>query len=54
MKAILLENGNMLIPVRAEGPNGELGDCLKEVSPESPEYQKWLPFCEKENSLFNF
>lgn len=49
MKAILLKNGNMIIPVRAEGANGELGDSAKEITPDDPEYQKWLPFAEKEN-----
>jgi hypothetical protein len=47
MEAKLLSNGNLLIPFRVEGENGELGDTVKEVEPGTPEYEEWLPFIEK-------
>lgn len=50
MKAILLENGLMWIPIRAESKNGIVGDSMKLISPDDPEYDKWLPFAEKENN----
>jgi hypothetical protein len=49
MNAILLKNGNMIIPVRAEGPNGELGDSAIEITPDHPDYQRWLKFAKKED-----
>ena len=48
-KAKLLDNGNILIPVRAESENGIVGDSLKEVEPGSSEYQQWLPFLSTED-----
>ena len=36
----------MLIPMRAEGENGELGDGMIEIGPDDPRYQEWLPFSE--------
>ena len=45
--AKLLENGNILIPVRVEGENGVIGDAIKEITPEDPEYAEWLPFASK-------
>lgn len=35
-----LDNGNILMPVRMEGPNGELGDGMVEITPEDPEFGK--------------
>lgn len=40
----LLPNGNMLIPIRAEGENSLIGDSYKEVEPDSQEFKEWLPF----------
>jgi hypothetical protein len=42
MKAFLLPNGNMLVPLRAEGPGGIIGDGLIEVGPSNPEFDAWL------------
>lgn len=36
-----LENGRLVIPVRLEGPRGELGDGVMEIGPEHPDYSKW-------------
>lgn len=53
MKIKMLSNGNLIIPVRvdSDGPQGQFGDTLKEITPEDPIYNQWLPFVtEKENS----
>lgn len=42
MQAQRLENGNLLIPKRAEGPDGLLGDGMVEIGPDHPDYQEWL------------
>lgn len=36
-----LDNGNILIPVRMEGPNGEIGDGMVEIEPGDPEFGLW-------------
>lgn len=46
MRAFSLENGSLLVPRRAAGPDGMIGDGMVEVSPGSPEYLKWLPYAE--------
>ena len=48
-RAKLLDNGNLLIPVRAESENGIIGDSLKEVEPDSKEFKDWLPFLSDED-----
>ena len=45
-----LYNGNLLIPVTAKGPNGELGDGFIEIGPDHPEYETWLAAVEPEES----
>ena len=42
MEPKLLPNGNLLIPKRADA-DGVIGDGMIEVSPESIEFQLWLP-----------
>jgi hypothetical protein len=37
-----LPNGNLLVPRRAEGPNGEIGDGMVEIGPDDPKFQVWL------------
>lgn len=44
MNATRLANGNLLIPKRAEGINGQLGDGFVEITPDDSEYQDWIPF----------
>ncbi len=36
-----LDNGRLAIPVRLEGPRGELGDGVMEIGPEHPDYAAW-------------
>lgn len=43
MRAIKLKTGNLLIPIRAEGPDGLIGDGMLEVKPGSTEYNLWEP-----------
>lgn len=39
-----LSSGNLLVPMRAEGDPGELGDSLVEISPEHPQYDGWIEY----------
>jgi hypothetical protein len=39
MQPIELPNGNLLIPARAEGPDGMIGDGVREIGPDDPEFQ---------------
>jgi hypothetical protein len=41
MKPERLPNGNLLIPKRAEGPNGIIGDGMIEITSDDPEYKEW-------------
>jgi hypothetical protein len=36
-----LPNGNLLVPMRAEGPNGIIGDGAVEIGPDHPSYASW-------------
>ncbi len=47
-KAKLLDNGNLLIPVRVEADNGIFGDAMIEVKPDSEQFKQWLPFLDQE------
>lgn len=40
MEAKRLENGNLLVPMRAED-NGTVGDGMIEVTPDNPLYRQW-------------
>lgn len=42
-----LRNGNLLVPRRAEGPGGLVGDALVEIGPEDPEFESWLAELER-------
>jgi hypothetical protein len=44
VRAIRLPNGNLLIPVEADGSGTDAG--LAEIGPEHPEYGKWLVVAE--------
>ena len=41
MQPIELPNGNLLIPARAEGPDWMIGDAVREIGPDDPEFQVW-------------
>ena len=47
MEARRLKNGNLLVPMAAEGPGGALFDGVFEIGPGHPDYEGWLPFVEK-------
>jgi hypothetical protein len=44
IEARRLANGNLLVPKRAEGPDGLIGDGAEEVAPGTEEYRRWLPW----------
>ncbi len=37
-----LDNGNLLVPRRAEGEDGMLGDSMVEIGPDDSEYAAWI------------
>lgn len=43
MVAQLLMNKNLVIPLRAES-DGNVGDGMIVISPDDPDYKKWLSF----------
>lgn len=45
-----LENGNLLIPRRAEADDGTIGDGQEEIGPDHPDYLTWLSFWEQRSS----
>lgn len=47
MQAYKLDNGNLLIPRRAEGEGGLLGDGMVEVGPDDPDYKGWVEWYAK-------
>lgn len=47
MDAIRLPNGNLLVPLRAEGPDGIIGDTQAEVGPGDPEYVRWMDYYQR-------
>jgi hypothetical protein len=44
MRPRWLPNGHLLVPVRAESPQGHLGDAWREVAPGAPEFEEWAPY----------
>ena len=44
VNAYELKNGNLLVPFRAEAPDGTIGDGAIEVKPGTKEYEQWKPF----------
>lgn len=53
MKIEKLENGNLLIPKRAEADDdgdGVIGDGVEEITPDHPEYQKWQKWLDADNN----
>jgi len=42
MRARRLRNGNLLIPMRAEWPEGVVGDGVVEIAPGHPDFETWL------------
>jgi hypothetical protein len=39
---VRLPNGNLRVPMRAEGPGGLVGDAALEIGPDTPEFDRWL------------
>jgi len=35
------KNGNLLVPFSVEAADGDLGDGVKELTPDDPEYAQW-------------
>jgi hypothetical protein len=36
-----LPDGRLLVPMRAESPDGTIGDALVEIGPDHPDYAGW-------------
>ncbi len=46
MKAFRVAPDRLRIPVRVEGPNGEIGDGMLDIGPEHPDYSAWADWAE--------
>ena len=44
MRVTKLNNGNLIIPVRGEGPSGETVEGTEEIGPDDHRYEENLPF----------
>lgn len=40
--------GALIVPMRAEGPGGILGDGMVEIGPDHPQYREWEAFLHKD------
>lgn len=47
MEAKKLENGNLLVPIRAES-EGIIGDSMVEIGPDHPDYKVWLEWLDNQ------
>lgn len=52
MKPRRLPNGRLLIPVRLEGPDGTVGDGMREIDETDPEWDEWVAELEPEPVRF--
>jgi len=44
----MLVDGKVLVPRRAEAPDGTIGDCWVELSPEDPSYARALAWIKEQ------
>lgn len=44
MSPVRLENGHLLVPMRAEGAGGLVGDGMVEIGPDHPDFDVWDRF----------
>ncbi len=51
MRVKRLRNGNLLVPMTATGP-GIIGDGAVELGPDSPDYDSWLRWIERNTGRF--
>ena len=46
-----LDNGNLLVPARAESDDGDvLGDGTAEIGPDDPDYEAWARELERQQA----
>ena len=50
MRTIKLENGHLLVPKRAEGPDGLIGDGVLEIDETHPDYEFWSADLERQSA----
>ncbi|MFI6603731.1 hypothetical protein ACIBHX_46510 [Nonomuraea sp. NPDC050536] len=50
MTVTMLPDGHLLVPTAAVLPNGAHVDGAREVAPEDPDYEMWLPLAAPEGS----
>lgn len=41
MRPLIQSDGQVLVPTRAEGPSGLLGDGMLPLTPSHPQYKEW-------------
>lgn len=47
MRAQRLSPERLLVPLRAEGPNGEIGDGLDVIGPDHPQFRQWSTWLDR-------
>jgi hypothetical protein len=47
------EDGTLLVPLRAEAPDGTIGDATIEIKKDHRDYQKYLKMYEDEQKRLN-
>lgn len=51
MRAQRLAADRLLVPMRAEGPNGEIGDGTVEIGPGHPQFQQWATWLDRQEPV---
>jgi hypothetical protein len=44
MRAKILPNGNLYVPLRAEAADGTIGDGMAEIDPTHAQYASWYAY----------
>ena len=50
MIAVLLPNGNILAPKRAEDGAGIVGDAMVEIGPDDPDFAVWMEYLQDDRA----
>jgi hypothetical protein len=48
MQARRVAADRLLVPMRAEGPNGEIGDGMVEIGPDHPQFERWTTWLNRQ------
>ena len=48
-----MANGNLRVPLRAESPDGAVGDGMLEIGPDHPQFEAWMRWLDKQKDAGN-